>query len=334
MGLRNWFGQKLEKRPAEAIEFIHRQPPRPNLGDHLCSPKHYYDFVAEPSAGTVAVIGGGAYTDFAVGVARTSKHDHRILWGVGRSLSTHNPPLDLAAIDRLFDFCSTRDPEWALNGIKLVPCASVFHPICDVMPGARTGLFLNASPTTSGERIDDLLRERAARQADLVVATNAMPEPAFVRAFTETSCLVTNSYHVAYWGLLSGRAVTVIGYSSKFSSVLRLFEQDPNSVIQYRKGDSDALAAAIDQALSEPPRARLANPGPTKSAFREINDRFAADLVRIGLFQSITPRTPVVEPTRVKQPARVSFKTWPTGATGRRLRKLIKRKLSLVMIAA
>jgi hypothetical protein len=64
-------------------------------------------------------------------------------------------------------------------------------------------------------------------------------------------------------------------------------------------GDSKGLAAAICQAFSESPRLRLADPSTTRKAFRETNDRFAAELVRRGLFQSVTRR-----PT-----------LWPSGET-------------------
>jgi hypothetical protein len=296
-----WLSEKLKKRTPRGIEFINLQKAGPNLGDYLSSPKHYYKFVAKPSAGRIAVIGGGAYNDFAAEVARRSGHDRRILWAVGRSLTNDNQPLNPAAINQLFDACSTRDPEWALAGIQFVPCPSVCHPICDVKPGTCVGLILNASTMVSGELVDELLRECVVCKSDLLVATNAMSESSFFDRFARIDWFVTNSYHAAYWGLLSGRGVTVVGYSSKFSSLLRLLGQESDSVIQYRMGDSKDLAEVICQAFSESPRLRLSDPFTTRRAFRETNDRFAAELVRRGLFQSVT-RRPTLWPSGETRP--------------------------------
>jgi hypothetical protein len=106
------------------VEFIHRRPSLPNLGDQLCSPKHYYEFA--PSSARVAIIGGGVYQDFGIEIGKSSDYDHRITWGVGRSIpfGELDSALNLPQIHSLYASSSTRDPQWAFNGIKLIPCCN------------------------------------------------------------------------------------------------------------------------------------------------------------------------------------------------------------------
>src|SRR5262245_30034034 len=245
----------LSTHRPNGVEFIHSQKGG-NLGDKLCTPKHYFVFRPSPSAGRIAVIGGGSWTSFGVELARTLKSDHKILWGVGRSVKPDHveSKLDFALIGQLFDHSSTRDPEWALNGVTFVPCVSVFHRICDIDPGNRKGFFFNASPKASGGAIEDLSRKLSEQHPDVVIGTNAMPESEFLDAFSKTKRIVTNSYHIAYWALLSGRAVTVIGYSSKFTSLMTMFHRSPSDVIPYARGDAVGFKAAVQMALADTPR--------------------------------------------------------------------------------
>ena len=54
----------------------------------------------------------------------------------------------------------------------------------------------------------------------------------FVDIFQNNQHIITNSYHAAYWGLLSGHNVTLLGYSSKFTSLLKIFNLDDNLLIK------------------------------------------------------------------------------------------------------
>lgn len=68
------------------IRFFHHNPPRGNIGDYLCSPRHYFEF--DPAISGLNIIGGGVYVD--MGVRFIKKHGldpaHTILWGVGESI--------------------------------------------------------------------------------------------------------------------------------------------------------------------------------------------------------------------------------------------------------
>ncbi|MEX2127613.1 MAG: polysaccharide pyruvyl transferase family protein [Xanthobacteraceae bacterium] len=274
------------------IEFVNNEPDVPNIGDALCSPRHYFKFEVRTSVGKIAIVGGGAFSDFALARSKKIDADVRILWGVGRSLKDGKPvaSLDQEELHKVYSLCSTRDPEWAVAAIRLVPCPSAFHPVCDISSGNQVGLFLNANPKTSGRYVAEILRRYSARDSDLVIATNSMPLNDFIGAFSKTRRLITNSYHVAYWGLLSGRSVTVIGYSSKFLSLMTLFQQSQEAVIPYRKGADEQLAEAIEQALRASPRLLLSDADAQKRKFRELNRHFAEELVRGGFFKSVRLR--------------------------------------------
>lgn len=285
-------GPESPLQPGAQVAFIHRRPSPPNLGDHLCSPKHYFAFETAGETDSVAIIGGGTYNDLGVAAATSSDRRVKVLWGVGRSIpfgKKLGKPVDRDAVARQFVRVSVRDPEWADDDYQLVPCPSVFHPICDQPPGNGTGLFLNANPKTSGEQVEDLLRSCSSRFPGLITGTNADGEVDFLRLFSLTERVITNSYHVGYWSLLSGRALLLIGYSSKFASLMSLFGGSRADVIAYRKGEGAGLSRAIDEAMRDGTGFRVADAGARKQEFRERNDRFAAELVRSGLFKSVRP---------------------------------------------
>lgn len=254
------------------VEFVSRTPRIPNIGDALASPSRYFEFT--PAAGQrLTIIGGGAFTNFAVSLAEKYEAP-RVLWSVGRSIpfGEEREPIDLMAVHRLFQVATTRDPESAGNGVGLLPCVSCLHPICDLPPGDETGVILNADPKVS----DGV-------QAGI---TNALPEPEFMAAFARLGRIVTNSYHAAYWGLLSGREVAVIGYSSKFQSLLTLCGID-GAPAPYRKGDGNALTKAIEAARRGDGFVRAASAGLTLPLFRRRNIEFANELAEAGIFLSV-----------------------------------------------
>jgi polysaccharide pyruvyl transferase WcaK-like protein len=57
---------------------------------------------------------------------------------------------------------------------------------------------------------------------DSMFITNQAPEKDFMKCLAQSSHIITSSYHGAYWGLLSGRTVTLMGYSFKFKSLLNI----------------------------------------------------------------------------------------------------------------
>lgn len=271
-----------------AVTFIHHHPPLPNIGDALCTPRCYYQFTSGDRS--LAVYGGGAYKQLTVDLASEDSHKYRILWAAGVS---HQPgqstKIDYRKLHQLFAVASTRDPEVAKNGLHLVPCPSVFHPICDLPLGNRIGLFLNASKGATGVNVEALLAAKRKRHAGLVTGTNAMAVRDFMVALKETRTVVTNSYHVAYWSLVSGRSVALAGYSSKFTSLMDLFGQERARVLIYKKGDQETLSNLLDKALERPDQIYIDHPEETKAAFRMANHDFADAVTNTGLVNAIVP---------------------------------------------
>ena len=135
-----------------AVRFLHYSDTG-NIGDYLCSPRHYFDFASDRS---VLIVGGGASNNFFCGRARKQRADVRIAWGIGQSwtLGDDASPLDRlikAAKRRLtYTKASTRDPLLAFDQLPLVPCVSVFHPVTEIAPGTDVGIFVNAHEQVSG----------------------------------------------------------------------------------------------------------------------------------------------------------------------------------------
>lgn len=271
-------------RRAPGIDFLYNQPETPNLGDILCTPKNYFEFQSDRR---VLVVGGGAFNGLGVRQARRVKADVRIAWGVGQSWRFGTAPrgLNPRKVGKTYGLATTRDPLFAHQRIPLLPCVSVLHPIVDLPIGNGHGLFLNRDDVASGAGVVDLL-DRYSGDTD-VVASNALPAAEFSEAFAQTGAITTNSYHAAYWALLSGRAVRLIGYSTKFVNLLHLFGLPADSLTPYERGDTATLHAAIEAAFSKP-FVRSTDPDETKARFRDMNLAFADSLAKFGV--RATPR--------------------------------------------
>ena len=269
------------------VAFEHRWPAIFNLGDFLCSPRHYFQFeLSEATVHRPVVLGGGAYNDLGIASVKDTQATCSIAWGIGRSvpyLSNESLPSLQEALT-VFSAFSTRDPALANEGCRLVPCVSVMHDLVDLPPGKETMLILNQNPVVGGI---GKLGEDAESRFD-AFAHNALPEQDFVALFEASGRIVTNSYHGAYWALLSGREVQLIGYSSKFDSLLALLNLDA-SPIRYRRGDHAELIRAMSEVETRP-YLKLAEPKAIKERFRTINRDYARSLVEAGLFAAIRER--------------------------------------------
>jgi hypothetical protein len=266
------------------VKFVHKQPSTPNLGDRLCTPGRYFTFQCERST---LIMGGGAYNGLGVKEARKFDAAIKVAWAIGQSwrLDAKAKPLDARAIGKTFTVATTRDPYFVIDESPLLPCVSVLHPIVDIPPGKEQGIFLNHDESASGVGIDGILRRYGERH---LVATNSLSEAEFVQAFARVGDITTNSYHAAYWALLSGRSVTLVGYSTKFANLLALLHLDDGEVVGYRRGDSESLARAIRTAGNRAPMS-LPDPGGLKARFREMNLSFAGSLGRHGIVATRNP---------------------------------------------
>jgi hypothetical protein len=266
-----------------SVEFLHYGD-MTNVGDYLSSPRHYFDF---DCARRTVIVGGGASNNFFAKRA-LQKRGVRVVWGVGQSwpfgreMSTIDGTLKYLLRRVTYAKASTRDPALASPILPLVPCVSVFHPITETPPGRETGVIVNGSERVSGDI--EALRHRLATTVggEIVFATNTIDLDDFEAAFARTRTLITNSFHAAYWGLLSGRAVHIIGYSSKFTNLARLFGYLPNAVEKVARGDGADLAAAIARCHGRA-GLQLKDPAATRHAFRRMNLDFAESLLQVGV---------------------------------------------------
>jgi hypothetical protein len=270
---------------AGRITFLHNIN-ADNVGDVYCSPKHYFDFYSHQD---VLIVGGGASKDFFLGRALRHRAKVRVVWGVGASLplidkqpSSLGKALRHILYTTSYAALSTRDRSRAVGKVDFVPCVSVFNPVVDIFAGPEVGVFINSDPNASGEMQGESLLKYFGSEVKLLTASNSMPLSNYVENFKRCGRIITNSYHTAYWGLLSGREVSVIGYSTKFIELLGSFGLDAKEVIAVRRGSADDLNAAVKVALQRR-GLRLADPVSVKDEFRVLNLNFANKLRDLGI---------------------------------------------------
>jgi hypothetical protein len=282
-------GQDGHPAATSPVAFLHHRTSVFNLGDYLSSPRHYFRFVPRVDGPRMAVIGGGVFGSYERirGPGKSIDLDDRarVAWGVGLSLKGERDGVErLAELAKSFDAVSTRDVDHVGEGVPFCPCSSVLNGIVDIPPGEHTGVLLNFDPRVSGRNPLAML----ATFRDVVTGVNALSERDFRRRFARCGRLVTNSYHTAFWGLLSGRAVAVIGFSSKYDSIRSMFGL-PTAPRRYPKGDAEGLRTAIDSVLAENDFVSLEDAPAWRRRFRDLNRAYAERLVEARLFERIEP---------------------------------------------
>ncbi|MBA4130868.1 MAG: hypothetical protein C0519_05540 [Hyphomicrobium sp.] len=262
-----------------------------NIGDFLASPQHYFDFGAQR---TVLIAGGGASNNFFAKRALRHKAKVRIAWAVGQSWPFEKVPssidVTLKQLLRRVTYCraSTRDPAMASLRLPLVPCPSAYHPLSELPPGTRRGIILNGNPRVSGSLAATMASQRGQGSEKYIFATNELGVQDFTDAFSRMQIVTTNSYHAAYWGLLSGRKVHIIGYSTKFTSLAKLFGFPESAVVKCSRGDTESLNNAIESCLHRAPL-QLRSPAETRAQFRSLNLDFAERLSQVGVAAHLKP---------------------------------------------
>ena len=241
-----------------------------NLGDLLCSPKYYFDF--EPGESN-QIIGGGVQTRYILGLEPPPPQS--VLWGVG---CTGNVKKTEKAECHDFLAWGVRDRLLVEDEKNFLPCVSALHPMLDLpLPKKeRTLLYINADPRISSLRSLNKIREVASK-SNVDTLTNRASEEKFEQYLSQSSHIISTSYHGAYWGLLSGRSVTLIGYSFKFKSLLDIFGLE-SDFIRFSKGDQESFLKAILHALTKGKKMALNDPESFRSSFREKQLLFARHL--------------------------------------------------------
>ena len=260
-----------------------------NLGDDLCSPRHYYNFLVQAPT---MVVGGGVFTDFGYRCLQMKSANINIIWGFGLS-----EPLEIKNNESFFkktfknikqtykrhiavkkyQFFSSRDPLVVALGYPFVPCPSCFHVITDLpILKKNIGVVINANPDTHGEDVETSLDVLRNKFPDVIFAANNMTETQAIDFFSSVDRIITNSYHFAYWALLSGRYIDVIAYSTKFKGLLELFNL--TTYRSYKKQDAQSLINHLESALQSPNWIHAADYEVLKKEFRSLNNDFAKNI--------------------------------------------------------
>ena len=288
------------------VVFVHHQPSLRNIGDELCSPRHYFDFI-EPRA-RIAIIGGGVFSDLgekALDRLRIPASD-AVLWGVGRSVKRAGDRLQV--IENLPHLAwGLRDLDGVADSSHFLPCVSCLHPMLDVpIAGEKTLLFVNADQRVTREA-DVPALQRLAAEKGWSFLQNSCSDEEMQAALAGCSRVVTNSFHGAYWSLLSGHAVKVIGYSSKFESLFRALRLPVNALLRYEKPRKHAwlmrwlgqgsktseLVTQLRGITDDDGFVALPDPAAIRQEFRAMNLRFAQSLVEAGAFKDVRLKFPI-----------------------------------------
>ena len=285
--------------PSEVV-FVHHQPALRNIGDELCSPRHYFDFV-QPRA-RMAIIGGGVFSDLgekALGRLRIPASD-AVLWGVGRSVKRAGDRLQV--IDHLPHLAwGLRDMDGVADLAHFLPCVSCLHPMLEEpIVGDKTLLFVNADQRVTREADVPALQALAAERGWVFLQNNCSDEE-MKAALASCARVVTNSFHGAYWSLLSGHAVKVIGYSSKFERLFRAWRLPVSALLRYEKprkhawltrwlgqgSQTSELVAQLKRRSGDEGFVAVPDPAAIRQEFRAMNLRFAQGLVEAGAFKDV-----------------------------------------------
>lgn len=285
---------------AEQPLFVHHCPALRNIGDELCSPRHYFSFSG--ARGRLAIVGGGVFSDLGAKALQRARipATAAILWGVGRSLKRAGQSLH--RIETL------PNPAWGLRDIDgvadprhFLPCVSCLHPMLDQpITGDGTLLFINADARVTPPAVTAELGRLAAAQ-HWQFLQNDCSDAEMAQALQSCRRVITNSFHGTYWALLSGHETRVMGYSTKFRSLLQTFGLSPAALNRYEKPRKLrhllAMLGLGSTGLVEQARAmvhqgeflRLPDNRAVLADFRARNLAFAAELVAKGLFDAVTP---------------------------------------------
>lgn len=268
------------------VVFVHKSFDGNNLGDFLASPRHYFRFT--PGDQKVWILGGGAYTNFGLDVADRAGCviDRTVVWGIGTSrLTARSAGPEVCDLPYLH--WGLRDRDCLQSEKRFLPCVSCMHPMLDdPICGDGTLLYLNAHiRVTSAASLETILR--IANDRSWKVLLNNCSIQDFRSHLRNCSHIVTNSYHGAYWGLLAGRRVSVIGYSSKFRSLLVSLAVGTESLYEYDRANEHDLVRSLQQVVDSYRYSALPDPMATRMAFRDRTLAFAHDLVDGGIVRSI-----------------------------------------------
>lgn len=244
-----------------------------NVGDSLCTPDVYFDISSEKD---LRIIGGGVWNIRKYGMDADAPKT--ILWSAGESHKIQNPQFTDSVVLKYLEW-SSRDRDLLNDNSKFVPCVSCFHKeILKEPEKSKTLIFTNANNSVSA-------KINTKENDNLLVLTNNVPYEVFIEKWKQCDRIITNSYHGIYWSLLSGREVAPFGYSSKFTSVVKLFDFElPKKQMYDIKG-----RYSLNELISRKEKIffRTKKPQDYVNKFRELNLEFAEKLKTHGVICKI-----------------------------------------------
>jgi len=240
-----------------------------NIGDSLCTPDNYFDIKSEKN---FRIIGGGVWNIEKYGIDENAQNT--ILWAAGKSIKEFNKI-------RAIDTSSFRYADWSIRDLdllddktKFVPCVSCLNTDVISEPiGNKTLVFTNANTTVSPDI-------KITESEDIVVMKNDETYSSFIEKWKHCDKIITNSYHGIYWSMLSGRAVAPYGYSSKFTSVTRLFNIEFPKENLYNLKAQEVFNYMIKRNQNY---VSIKNYNKTHVNFCDINFEYAKKLSKIGI---------------------------------------------------
>lgn len=197
-----------------------------NIGDRWCSPYDYYDWsclessffesvsVKDVNVPTdidydVGIYGGGKIFGSLVrapGVLKRGRRLH-VAWGVGTTRKQRISWRHMRA-GFLMNLVGSRD--YGHDNYHFAPCVSCLSPLFDINYDKKNETVFYYHDVKVGEASFDVPPEVPRMSNHSASLSEA------IRFLGSGNTIITNSYHGAYWGLLLGRRVVCVPFSSKF----------------------------------------------------------------------------------------------------------------------
>lgn len=249
------------------ITFVHRIDQN-NPGDYWSCPSHYFNFkntqhldmseIKGYKTKNKIIFGGGGLLGRITwdnSVRDLVNNNNVILWGAGQNVYGQKKKGDMVGVliksqlpSYITDFEAIGLRDYDL-GYNWVPCASCLHPV-----------FAKAIKVKPKDEILGIehnkikLRSDNFKTINHAITLDQFEE--FILTIANYNCVITNTYHGAYWSLLLGKKVIVQPWSSKFNNLKWSHETigkgEQTSDIIFNKFESlsqdnqNALEEAID----------------------------------------------------------------------------------------
>jgi hypothetical protein len=207
-----------------------------NPGDYWSSPSHYFPLkvsqtvdigvINDFKSNEPIIFGGGGLLGRITwdnNVSNLVNNNKVILWGAGQNYYGQKKKGDLIGVsvesklpDYIDKFHSVGLRDYNL-GYNWVPCASCMHP---ALNAARKIKTTNKILGIQHNKIK--IKSPFFQSISHAIKPNELQD--FLCYIASFECIVTNTYHGAYWSLLLGKKVVVQPWSSKFNNLKWNFE--------------------------------------------------------------------------------------------------------------